>query len=262
MNIIDTNPVRTSKNSVVVTYQIEDNKYFTIEWNNIHPGTGEVMSQYDWEDVKSSDVELACIVQMTLKEGENDINPHLDLYLQIRDDFNAMDIIEHCTVNSVEIADYDESENIEDATISVEFSTDDKVDVQLAGGEYKSGLGCLIFINGEELICGEDEQLSYMEDAAIAAAETFVRSELTEKFIKKSLPFNCAINNQSYYLRVNQEDGSASIIREPHHHNDYDVSVEVLKTFEQEEQAWVYIKSFSTSEYHDFQGLNNMLQGL
>lgn len=81
---------RVSVNSVKATYSLGGSE-FTVEWNNIHPSTGEI-SDYDLQlNVKSSDYNLAQRVSDAIREGESDSNPDFDLYLEVRDTFDRMD---------------------------------------------------------------------------------------------------------------------------------------------------------------------------
>lgn len=81
---------RLDDNTVAATYALEGTE-FTVEWNNVHPATGEV-GDYDLQiATKSSDGELACRVDDAINEGETDSNPDLELYLFIRDTFDRMD---------------------------------------------------------------------------------------------------------------------------------------------------------------------------
>lgn len=90
MNIKFLSAKRKSFNSVQVTYSL-DSTEFTVEWNNIHDGTGE-FGDYDLQlDVKSSDEDLAIRVADCSRVGETDENDDLELYLAIRDTFNASD---------------------------------------------------------------------------------------------------------------------------------------------------------------------------
>ncbi len=81
---------RVSVNSVEAIYSLNGTE-FTVEWNNIHPSTGEI-STYDLQlNVKSDDYDLAQRVSDAIRESEIDSNPDLDLYLEVRDTFDRMD---------------------------------------------------------------------------------------------------------------------------------------------------------------------------
>ena len=84
---------RVSENSVKATYSL-DGLEFTVEWNNIHPGNGEI-GDYDLQlNTVSSDEELTNRVDAAIREGETDENTDLDLYLFVRDTFDRMDCVE------------------------------------------------------------------------------------------------------------------------------------------------------------------------
>ncbi len=81
---------RVSVNSVEAIYSLNGTE-FTVEWNNIHPATGEI-TDYDLQlIVKSDDYDLAQRVSEAIRENETDSNPDLDLYLEVRDTFDSMD---------------------------------------------------------------------------------------------------------------------------------------------------------------------------
>lgn len=86
--------IRTHQHHVAVTYRTpETDDEFTVEWSNINPETGAIESRYDLDVlVRSDNNELADRVSEAIKEGESDDNPDLDLYLSIRDDFDATDV--------------------------------------------------------------------------------------------------------------------------------------------------------------------------
>ncbi len=84
---------RISDSAVDVDYKF-DGQLFTVEWNNIHPESGEV-GDYDLQiNTRSSDEDLACRIDEAIKEGELDSNPDLEIYLYIRDTFDRMDCFE------------------------------------------------------------------------------------------------------------------------------------------------------------------------
>jgi hypothetical protein len=81
---------RNSDTSVQVAYLL-DKQEFTVEWNNVHPSTGEIGS-YDLQiDCESDNQDFNERVKECIRAGETDSNPDLDLYLNLRDTFDAMD---------------------------------------------------------------------------------------------------------------------------------------------------------------------------
>jgi hypothetical protein len=81
---------RTSDVSVDVTYLLGKQE-FTVEWNNIHPSTGEIGS-YDLQiDCKSDNQDFNERVKECIRIGECGSNPDLDLYYELRDTFDALD---------------------------------------------------------------------------------------------------------------------------------------------------------------------------
>ena len=99
MNIKFVNAQRINENEVHVTYQlnkvdftVEWNRVdFTVEWNNVHPETGDI-DAFDLQlTVTSSDDELAYRVHESIRVGETDSNPDLELYLFVRDKFDRLD---------------------------------------------------------------------------------------------------------------------------------------------------------------------------
>lgn len=255
MKITSTSMKRSSENHVTIEYHLEDARSFSIGWCNIHPETGETDTAYDYDmSAKSDDEGLAELATEALEIGEDS-----ELYLQIREIATDQEIAEHCKVTSVCVAEYDESESIDDATITVFYSTGDHVDVQLSGGEHKSSLGCLVFLNNTEHGCDDCEQNKFMVDNAVKLAEKFVMEESEKLYETHELPFNCAMNSTSFYLRVNNETDEAQIITENHYNNELSANHRVLKTYENENQAWKEIDSYRTGEHHDFKGLNALL---
>lgn len=81
---------RTSKNSVEATYKLNDTT-FEVEWNNIHPSTGETV-RYDLQpSVKCPNEDLKNRIEDAILTGETDENIDIDIYLFIRDRFDSLD---------------------------------------------------------------------------------------------------------------------------------------------------------------------------
>jgi hypothetical protein len=80
---------RTDENTVKVMYFHNDRKQeFVIEWNNIHPETGE-MVDYDLQiGCLSNSENLNSIVEDAIGKGETE---DCDLYLEMRDIFDKYD---------------------------------------------------------------------------------------------------------------------------------------------------------------------------
>jgi len=90
MNIKFVNAQRINENEVHVTYQLNKVE-FTVEWNNVHPETGDI-DAFDLQlTVASSDDDLAYRVHESIRVGETDSNPDLELYLFVRDKFDRLD---------------------------------------------------------------------------------------------------------------------------------------------------------------------------
>ena len=89
MKIKFLNIKRIDANSVEVTYLFSNAQFndteFTVQWNNIHHGTGEIIDYELQLETKSSNSYLADMVDEAIREGETDDNPNLSLYLFIRD---------------------------------------------------------------------------------------------------------------------------------------------------------------------------------
>lgn len=86
---------RANQNTVKVLYfHRVRHQEFLIEWNNIHPSTGDV-GQYDLEiSCMSNDEILNLIVEDTIQAGESDDNDDCDLYIELRDTFDYSDCVE------------------------------------------------------------------------------------------------------------------------------------------------------------------------
>lgn len=90
MKIKFVNAQRVNENEVHVTYRLNESE-FTIEWNNVHPETGD-LDAFDLQlTVTSTDDELAYRVHESIRVGETDSNPDLELYLFVRDKFDHLD---------------------------------------------------------------------------------------------------------------------------------------------------------------------------
>lgn len=90
MNIKFLNATRTSVNSVNATYSLDDTE-FTVEWNNTHPASGELLG-YDLQlNTKSLNSDLAIRVDEAIRIGESDASDDLELYLAIITKFDAGD---------------------------------------------------------------------------------------------------------------------------------------------------------------------------
>lgn len=90
MNIQFVSVERKSIDSVEVTYKLNDTT-FVVEWNNIHPSTGE-MGRYDLQpSVQCTDENLKYRIEDAIKAGETDENIDIDIYLFIRDRFDSLD---------------------------------------------------------------------------------------------------------------------------------------------------------------------------
>jgi hypothetical protein len=78
-----------SENSVLAKYKLSGSE-FSVEWNNIHPGTGEILDQFGLCDghgsVISDDVDLKIFIEEEISKGEDS-----DIYLSLRDTFDASD---------------------------------------------------------------------------------------------------------------------------------------------------------------------------
>lgn len=83
---------RVNENKVMALYfHNERHQEFLIEWNRIHPETGETID-YDLQIYcLSESEELNEIVKNAIRSGESDENSDLELYLNIRDSFDAGD---------------------------------------------------------------------------------------------------------------------------------------------------------------------------
>lgn len=84
MNIKFLNAERATFNAVKAHYELQG-KLFTVEWNNVN-------GDYDLQlNTLSKDSGLANRIDDAIREGETSDNNDLDLYLFIRDTFDAGD---------------------------------------------------------------------------------------------------------------------------------------------------------------------------
>ena len=90
MIITFVNAKRVDKHTVDVTYELSGT-LCTVRWSDVHPGTGELTPYYLKDDVNSWDYTLAERISHAIKAGESDDNDDLDVYLFIRDTFDAFD---------------------------------------------------------------------------------------------------------------------------------------------------------------------------
>lgn len=147
------------------------------------------------------------------------------------------------------------------------FNEDDEIvfTVQLSSGEYLPQMGCWLTTNGEDLELSAIETLVFeaFGDKVTRLAEKAARNYMSETFTFHDAGFNCAINNVSLKIRVNNEDGTARLITEDGNHNaanSYSVSYEEHEEFDSLEDANGFLAQFRTDEHHDFSGLNAYLQ--
>lgn len=83
---------RTDENTVKVLYLHEELHYeFLVEWSNIHPETGKAINYALELDCLSRHENFNDRVIDAIREGESDSNPDVELYLAIRDTFDALD---------------------------------------------------------------------------------------------------------------------------------------------------------------------------
>lgn len=129
MNIEFIKAKRLDKHSVEATYTI-DGSPFTVEWNNIHPETGEVC-QYDLQlGVEFEDETLAERVGAAILAGETDDNADIDIYLFIRDKFDHGDAqrLGACTLTAT---DWTIEEHGQTVIVKDEFDNTYEVFLQL-----------------------------------------------------------------------------------------------------------------------------------
>lgn len=87
-----TKAFRINENTVGVLYtHNERHQDFLVSWNNIDHETGKVID-YDLQiDCLSNSEHFNEIVKNAIRTGERDDNPSLNLYLELRDTFDAHD---------------------------------------------------------------------------------------------------------------------------------------------------------------------------
>lgn len=149
--------------------------------------------------------------------------------------------------------------DIADSLIRVTFDSGDIVDVQMNACEYKPSLGAIVTLNDEE---DYDDSKQDLIDKAIEAAEKHEKERIKKGFTGVELPFNCSMNNTSYLLLIDNDDGAAHLISEGHYNDDYSPAFGVIKSFIDKEEALQFINGFKTNEHHDFKGLNDMLNSI
>ena len=143
-------------------------------------------------------------------------------------------------------------------------SEDDEFRIQLDdNADFKEALGCLAYKNDKEFDIGDDEDISESDfDILIKTAEQTAYEAMFKKWGDKEFLFHCSFNNTSIYYQVHKESLKARIVSKDDYHNDYSTRFRVLKEFDDEEKLLEYAENFYTDDYHDFQGLYNMLQDL
>lgn len=83
---------RTTDNEVKVLYFHKELHYeFLVEWSNIHPGTGEVVDYDLCLSCLSANESFNERVVKAIRQGESYSNSDVELYLSIRDMFDALD---------------------------------------------------------------------------------------------------------------------------------------------------------------------------
>lgn len=167
-------------------------------------------------------------------------------------------------ITKIEIADFCESETIEDSTVTVNIDNSEQLHIQLTSCKHKTSAGCLMYFNDVEFTdLNDDEQERYenIRLLAIESAENFIKEKLEQEFTIYALGFNVAINNNNFNLRV-RENGESELIRESMLINDFEKDIEILKTWSNEESAWDEINQHKTGEHNDFRGLNSLLNSI
>lgn len=130
MNIQFVSVERKSLHSVEVTYKLGGSTSFTVEWNNIHPSTGEV-EMYDLQlDVKCADESLKERIEDAIKAGESDDNVDIDIYLFVRDEFDQHDA-ENLGIDNLTVTDWSIESHGQTATVNDKFGNTYEVSLQL-----------------------------------------------------------------------------------------------------------------------------------
>lgn len=93
---------RKTFHSVEVSYSFGKDE-FTVEWNGVHPGSGIVGGYNLQVNVKSTNDDLAYRISQAILGGEAGDNIDSEIYLTIRDSFNATDCIA-CDTPTFEIS--------------------------------------------------------------------------------------------------------------------------------------------------------------
>lgn len=130
MNIEFIKAERTSKSFVEATYTL-DGTPFTVQWNNIDPGTGGIVNRYDLEQrVKCADEALAERIEDAISGGETDDNVDIDIYLCVRDMFDHGDA-ESLGAYTLTATDWTIEKHGQTVTIKDEFGNAYEVFLQL-----------------------------------------------------------------------------------------------------------------------------------
>lgn len=176
---------RIDENTVRVTYSL-NNEEFTVEWNNIHPSTGDI-GEFDLQATCDADnQDLEDRVYNAILEGEDDDNEDLELYLAIRDTFDRHDCEGILDISLVEIhTNEDDCEGFAHSTVELDIMYNNNIYncyVQLLYGEST----CDCQNNGFDEIEDEDAQSGILE-TAIKKAEEFYQEGIRAKFEELTL---------------------------------------------------------------------------
>lgn len=192
---------RISVNFVLAQYQTSDGESFVVEWNNFDEATGEI-GNFDLYFVAAAENnELAEFVSSAIKGGENGEN--CDLYLALRDTFNANDAQNVADSGGIASKSFSESvifggdgsegwhalnQDSDKFTGEGDFEgwSKDVIEMALGTKVYLSGgevvLCDLHDVNGQSMRLGDEEET--FDEILIVDMSIFTKEFLKEKFNK------------------------------------------------------------------------------
>lgn len=129
--------------------------------------------------------------------------------------------------------------------------------VQLAGGEYLSQMGCWATTTGADFAFSDIERMIWEVAEVVSQAEKSASQYELGAYDYLDSEFNCAINSNNLYVRVNKQDGSATLVLKDSSHNshDYSISYSTNEEFDSKEEAFEFLDQFRTGEHQDCRGL-------
>ena len=152
----------------------------------------------------------------------------------------------------MEVSNYKDGFIAESIECQVDEEQMRRATVQLTDCLHKPQLGCEFITENEFTDEEKEEIIDKAEDYAIA---------LKDKYKIHDTNFNCAINNVSVSIYTKDETDKVFLVAVDSDatKENYTTKYRVLKEFNDIEECEEYLRDYYTADYHDFEGLKNIL---